>query len=432
MSMALDPVCLAGWASASITPEVPCWMAGYAARSSPANAVHDPLEVHALALGTPSKALIVVVCDLLAVDEQLVEAVRQRVQAERPGASVWLSATHTHSGPDIGGPLSEHPPAPGIRESIVAGATRAALSAMAALRPVRESWVSGEVRGVATNRDHPEAGEELTLDLLCLVEADSRESTPPIAVFGSFPCHPTVLGASNLDISADLSGAFRRQLRAALGQNTWVALATGAGGDISTRHTRRAQDFVELERLGGLLAEHARSLLLAGARPIQILPLALGNQSVALELKASLSGDAADVAQTSLTARRAELLRTGQTAEARTVETMLQGLARAGRAHAATEPHLLATISVAGLGELDLVALPGEPYHQLGVEISRDRGGPVLVLGYTNGYIGYIPTREAYADFDYEILVSLLAPGGGERLRDAATQLLASSIGGST
>jgi hypothetical protein len=429
MWIAPDRVCLAGWASADITPDVQCWMAGYTARSSPANTIHDPLEAHALALGTPTEALIVVVCDLLSVDELLVEAVRHRVQTERPGASVWLSATHTHSGPDIGGPLSEHPPAAAIRESIVAGATHAALGAMAALRPVRASWASGEVRGVATNRDHPDAGEDLTLDLLCLFETDSRESMP-IAVFGSFPCHPTVLGATNLDFSADLPGAFRRQLRAALGQDTWVALATGAGGDISTRHTRRAQDFAELERLGGALTKHARSLL-AGARPIQILPPALGNQSVALDLKAPLSGDAVDAAQRSLTARRAELLRTGQTAEARTVETMLQGLARAGRAHAAAEPHLLAPISVAGLGGLDLVALPGEPYHQLGVEISRDRGGPVLVLGYTNGYIGYIPTREAYAGLDYEILVSPLAPGGGERLRDAATQLLASSIGGS-
>ena len=430
MSIALDRVCQAGWASADITPGVPCWMAGYAARSSPADTIHDPLEVHALALGTPTNALVVVVCDLLAVDERLVEAVRDRVRAQRPGASVWLSATHTHSGPDIGGPLSEHPPAAAIRESIVAGATQAALGAMAALRPVRATWASVEVHGVATNRDHPEAGEDLTLDLLCLVEADSRQSTPPIAVFGSFPCHPTVLGAGNLDISADLSGAFRRQLGAALGPNAWVALATGAAGDISTRHTRRAQDFAELERLGGVLAEHARSLL-AGARPIQIMPPTLGNRSISLDLKSPLSDNAAAAAQTSLTARRAELLRTGQTAEARTVETSLQGLARAGRARAATEPHLLAPISVARLGELDLVALPGEPYHQLGVEIRRDRRGPVLVLGYTNGYIGYIPTREAYASLDYEILVSPLAAGAGERLRDAATQLLASSIGGS-
>jgi hypothetical protein len=406
-------------------------MAGYAARSSPANSVHDPLEAHALALGTPTNAFIVVVCDLLAVDERLVEAVRDRVQAERPGASVWLSATHTHSGPDIGGPMSEHPPDPRVTNSIIAGVTRAALGAMAKLQPVRASWASGEVRGVATNRDHPETGEDLTLDLLCLFEADSRKSMLPAAVLGTFPCHPTVLSASNLDISADLSGAFRRQLRAALGPNTWVALATGAAGDISTRHTRRAQDFAELERLGSVLAEHARSLV-SGAQPIEILPPAVANQDVSLKLKPPLSGDAVAAAQTSLTARRVELVRTGQTAEARTVETILQGLAHAGQVHGTAEPHLLAPISVARLGELDLVALPGEPYNRLGVEIRRDTGGQVLLLGYTNGYIGYIPSREAYASLDYEILMSPLAPGAGERLRDAASQLFASGIGGST
>jgi hypothetical protein len=430
MSMTLDRECQAGWASADITPAVPCWMAGYADRSSPAETAHDPLEAHALALGTPTDALILVVCDLLAVDERLVEAVRDRVHAERPGASVWLSATHTHSGPDIGGPLSEHPPDPAVIESIVAGATRAALEAMASLRPVRASWASGEVNGVATNRDHPEEGEALTLDLLCLLEANSGASMP-VAVFASFPCHPTVLGARNLDISADLSGAFRRQLRAALGANTWVALATGAAGDISTRHTRRAQDFAELARLGCVLAEHARSLL-ARAHPIQILAPAVANQGVALDRKSTLSSDAVAAAQASLTARRAELLRTGQAAEARTVETILQGLAHAGKVHSTIATQLVAPISTARLGELDLVALPGEPYNRLGVEIRRDRGGSVLLLGYTNGFIGYIPTREAYASLDYEILMSPLAPGAGERLRDAARQLFASGIGGST
>jgi neutral ceramidase len=398
MSMALDRVCQAGWASADITPAVPCWMAGYAARSSPAETVHDPLEAHALALGTRTDALILVVCDLLAVDERLVEAVRDRVRAERPGTSVWVSATHTHSGPDLGGPLSEHPPDPALMESIVAGATRAALLAVASLRPIRASWASGEVRGVATNRDRPEEGEALTLDLLCLFEPNS-DASMPIAVFGSFPCHPTVLGASNLGISADISGAFRRQLRAALGQNTWIALATGAAGDISTRHTRRAQNFAELERLGCVLAEHARSLI-AVARPIEILPPTLGNRSVALDLKSPLSGDAVATAKTSLTARRAELLRTGQAAEARTVETTLQGLAHAGKAQSTAGTQLVAPISTAQLGELDLVALPGEPYNRLGDEIRRDRGGPVLLLGYTNGYLGYIPTREAYASLE--------------------------------
>ena len=92
----------------------------------------------------------------------------------------------------------------------------------------------------------------------------------------------------------------------------------------------------------------------------------------------------------------------------------------------------MAPISVARVGELDLVALPGEPYNRLGVEIRGSGGRPVLLLGYTNGYIGYIPTRQAYASLDYEVLMSPLAPGAGERLRAAASQLFASDIGGST
>jgi neutral ceramidase len=430
MSVAFDQVCLAGWASADITPDGPCWMGGYAARTAPAVGVHDPLEAHALALGTPIEMFVLVVCDLVAVDEHLVQAVRERVHAVRPGASVWVSATHTHSGPDLGGPLSAHAPDPGLLERIVAGATRAALGAAAGLRPVRAAWASGDISGVATNRDHPGTGEEIVLDVLCLFEADSG-GRMPVALFGSFPCHPTVLGADNLNISADLPGAFRRRLQVALGPDTWVALATGAAGDISTRHTRRAQDFSELERLGSVLAEQAASLA-AVARPIRILAPVVRAQNVALDLKPPLSAEDAAAARTTLIARRAELMRTGHIAEARTVETRLQGLAFAGRAPAATAARLLAPVGVAQLGEIDLVALPGEPYNRLGVELRHARSGPVLLLGYTNGYIGYIPTRDAYASLDYEILVSPLAPGSGERLRDTASHLLATFNGVST
>jgi hypothetical protein len=220
-------------------------------------------------------------------------------------------------------------------------------------------------------------------------------------------------------------------LRAALGPDTWVALATGSAGDISTRHMRRAQDFRELERLGAVLAEQAASLA-AAARPIRILPPVVRAQNVALALKPPLSAENAAAVRTMLISRHAELLRTGQIAEARTVETRLQGLAFGDRAPAATAARLLAPVAVAQLGELGVVALPGEPYHRLGVDIRQAGLGPVLVLGYTNGYIGYIPTRDAYASLDYEILVSPLAPGAGERLRDTASDLLAKCTGVST
>ena len=79
-------------------------------------------------------------------------------------------------------------------------------------------------------------------------------------------------------------------------------------------------------------------------------------------------------------------------------------------------------VHAARLGELPVVGLPGEPF--LAVAESITPGGPVMVLGYVNGYPGYLPTAEAYGRAEYEVLVSLVAPGSAEALAVAARQLL--------
>src|SRR5579872_3294626 len=131
--MTTDTPIAAGWAARDITPPIPCWMGGYAARSAPANAAHDPLYAHALALGTREQPFVVIVCDVLDVKETMVREVRQRVAAHYPGATVWLGAIHTHSGPDVDGAVSSapEPPDPAIRERIISGASSAAEEAIA-------------------------------------------------------------------------------------------------------------------------------------------------------------------------------------------------------------------------------------------------------------------------------------------------------------
>src|SRR5947209_8450240 len=282
--MATGNSSLAGWASIEITPlNIPCRMGGYAARTEPANATHDPLYAQALALGVQAQPLVVIICDLLNVDETMVREVRERVAVEYPGATVWLGATHTHSGPDVASlfsPASE-PPDPAVsahiqaddkaaastydqptfptfkeKERVIAGACKAAESAIARMHPVWVKWTSGVINGIATNRDRPDKRSDMTLDMLCIYETGEQtgleeQLAQPAALFASFPCHPTVMGADNLALSADLSGAYRRQLQALLGKDTWITLATGAAGDISTRHMRHGQGFDELERLGG-------------------------------------------------------------------------------------------------------------------------------------------------------------------------------------
>lgn len=415
---------LAGWATAEITPDIPCRMEGYGARIAPANAIHDPLYAQALALGTPEQPFLVIICDLIAVDRLMVNEVRRLIASRQSYREVWLGATHTHSGPEVISSLSfsSEPLDLAPRQRVIAGAVKAAEEAVARMQPAVVKRARGVMNGVATNRDHPEQGADLSLDLLCFYPTSGQAQ--PSAIFGSFPCHPTVMGADNLAISADLAGAFRRQLKALLGNTAWVALATGAAGDISTRHTRRGQRFDELERLGGLLARQAYDLL-ATAQPLALALPDVRSEVVSLERKEPLSPEMLALYTQRIRARMDAERLAGHMAQARTLETTLQGIQMMQAKMSAQEEDVQdVTVSVALSGELALAAIPGELYDRPGAAIKQAQGRFVVLLGYTNGYAGYLPSREAYQELDYEVLMSPFAPGAAERLAQTVEQLM--------
>jgi hypothetical protein len=84
------------------------------------------------------------------------------------------------------------------------------------------------------------------------------------------------------------------------------------------------------------------------------------------------------------------------------------------------------TLEALDLGAVTLVAVPGELFLELGEAIrssSANPANPVIVLGYANGYLGYLPTRNA--PLGYEVVVSPVAAGSGERVVEACRGLLA-------
>ena len=94
----------AGIATAVITPEQSMWMAGYAARTKPSEGkVHD-LYAKALALeDAKGTRWVLVTTDLIGFPREfrnrLEKAVAERYQL--PPAGLLLSASHTHSGPEL-------------------------------------------------------------------------------------------------------------------------------------------------------------------------------------------------------------------------------------------------------------------------------------------------------------------------------------------
>jgi neutral ceramidase len=429
---------LAGWAAAEITPSIPCWMGGYGARTRPADAIHDPLYTHALALNAATAEahpLVLVICDLLDVHASLLREVRLHAASLLPGVTLWVGATHTHSGPatsKVWLPEQAQGELAAIIERVVAGVLRAAEEAVAHLHPVYTAWASGETSSIVTNRDHPGSGEDAAIDLLCFYDVSNEDVSGivglhdrrPAAIIGSFPCHPTVLDAGNYAISADLPGAFQRRLRTLVGADTWIALATGAAGDMSTRHTRRGQGMAELERLGGLLAQQVYQLI-SSAKPLEVTAPVVRQTTVELELKELPAPAALDTYEHTVQERMAAAQRAGDVAGARTLETALQGIAALrGRAASPVPVERFAEVAVARMEELSLVAIPGELYNSPGVAIRSATGSPVVLCGYTNGYVGYLPTCDAYNEIDYEVLMSPFAPGAAEQVVQAAHILL--------
>ena len=82
------------------------------------------------------------------------------------------------------------------------------------------------------------------------------------------------------------------------------------------------------------------------------------------------------------------------------------------------------------IGGTAFVSQPSESFAELGLRIKEETWPlDTVVVGYANGMLGYLPTREAFRRGGYEATYgppSCLAADAGERLADAAVRLVRS------
>jgi hypothetical protein len=102
-----------------------------------------------------------------------------------------------------------------------------------------------------------------------------------------------------------------------------------------------------------------------------------------------------------------------------------------GRRLPLRDDELPAEIQVLGIGRARLVGLPGEIFAELGLTIQyRAPFARTIVVELANGCLpGYAATAKAYAEGGYEVGTSLLSGRSGDRLVEAAVELLYRSRG---
>ncbi|MGP3931695.1 sugar isomerase domain-containing protein [Nonomuraea sp. KM88] len=385
-------------------------MGGYADRTEGITATLDPLEVHAVTFTDGGHRFALIVADLVCVNTDVVERIRAAV-GDLGVDSCWVAATHTHASPEAGCVPGGAPTPASLAERLVRASLQAVRAALADERDARLHTVRADVPNLGGRRAFPDRhAADLPVDAL-VVSSPAGETVGVIVVS---PVHPTVLPAGNSGAGADLTGGIRRALQAG---DRWIVVATGAAGDISTRHTRQARDRAEIDRLGMLVAERLPVAAPPTGEPGEAPVLAPA--SVRVELAPKRPEEFAAAIAAAADAQGAGERHRSVVHQGRRIARDLQSQGR-------TRPYEI-EVQAIRLGDVTLVAVPGELFLDLGEAVRAEfpaHASPV-VLGYANGYLGYLPSRGTPAT--YETLVSPVAEGSGERVVAAAVHAVETS-----
>jgi len=375
-----------------ITSPVP--MSGFAARTEPSAGEHDVLGARALAMDET----VLITLDVCALEESTCRAIAEALRPEMPD-QVIVTATHTHAGP-CSTPTRLARCTSEIELQLIHAATAAGRAALEARTPCDVEFRVAHGVGVAKNRRHSDRLVDPPVQLLrfTAVQDGEAKKARDIAALVTYPCHPVVLDGTNQLLSGDYVHPLRQRLEAEHPGSVAV-FATGCAGDLNTGHSAEAsyslqststRTFAEAERIGTRIAEAA----LAG-EPQTVTADRVSSASAPVTLRFDRP-DAEKVAADSASWARA--LATADPGEAALLEVWLEwvrdrpeGTAWNGR------------VSAFRLGEITVVALPGEPFLEAAEQISAQTAGPCLVLGYADGCPGYFPMAGEYPYGGYEV-----------------------------
>jgi Neutral/alkaline non-lysosomal ceramidase, N-terminal len=435
---AQEPPLQMGLAEIDITPPAGYRMDGYFTERL-ATGQKDPLKAKALVFQQGTTRAALVACDLLGMPQSMSREVRARA-AERtgiPAANIAITATHTHTGPLFAGerarifseqaaarfgkdPLAsvDYPETLGDKlvDVIVEANARLSPAAMELVRTEddrlsfnrRYHLKDGSVRfnpGVLNPEIVRPAGP-IDPDLPFIVFTRDNK---PIGSLTVFALHADTVGGT--EYSADYPGQLAAELRREFGEGFISVFGLGTCGDINHIDVsgRRKYDARLIGRQLGvdLLSARPRQPIERAALAVASTQLSLALRSVSTEQAAIAKANAPKIGSSALpflaqveTATTLDLLRRGSTLDAEVQAFRLSP-------------------------EVAIVLLPGEVFADLGLAIKR--GSPfrhTLVVELANDNPAYIPTEKAFKEGSYETVNSRIAPGGGERLAEAAIQLL--------
>jgi hypothetical protein len=374
-----------------ITPQNSQWLSGYGARQS--TGVLDPIYHRVVALDTGGTQFYLISSDLCLFSPTLYDSVTSDLQKETgidPKHVLW-SVTHTHAAPEIGPPemyktllgRSDHDWDRDYTGRTTKALVDAVRAARGKLEPAQIAFGSGlamaninrrakDVDGRVSIGLNPEGPVDRQFNLIRVTRPDGSL----IALVANYAMHGTVMSGQNVSISGDGPGTVTAYLEEKLGGT--VLYVNGAAGDIAPIYS---------------VYPNAKSGHLSEFRVL------LGNRI--LTAFGSMGPGTSDV-----NIRHAEKI----------VETpRKEGLVWPDElgAYAGTDGRPLVRLPIRFVRINDTViwSAPVEMFCEIAMHV-RDQSpfSRTMYFGYTNGWLGYLPTAKGFAEGGYEPRTSPFSP----------------------
>ncbi len=417
----------------TITPPIGLRMSGFSERDHGSEGILNELYANILVLGDGKTKAAIVTLDLIGVDKALTHRVREVVSqnSDIPYHAVLLSASHTHSGPeacrfgDMGKISRRIDPTPvdsaynTVLPELIANGI---LWANRTLQPVKLGVKQSELHGLGSNR----IDDKLYMDNTVTVFRVDTVDGHPLAVLTNYTCHPTILNFNNYLYSGDFVSFYQEAIEKVY-PGCVAMYAQGCAGNVSTRHNRKGQGVDEAKRMGELLAGHVISTL----NQVDLsddYPLYAAIEPLHLNIRQFDSDEVIEQRIKDIEAKIERLKAENAPINIqRTATVEWQGATRNFKLKQNIDiDHIDVEMQRLDIGPWTIITTPAETFGEIGRDIrALDPTGRTIVTGYSNGYVGYIPTAQAFREAQgYEIGVAIVEEHSEDRLIRVAKTLL--------
>lgn len=434
-----------GTAQADITPEPPVIMGGSFLKFE-CRDIHDPVMAGCIVADDGQSRVAMVSCDLGSVCRDMLRSIREQVNhaTGTPSENIFVAATHNHSGPTVQSrrdyPFGDDAGWDAIertRKTIADAIAACVIKAHGKLTPARMGYGRGRFESGGFNRRfimsngrsrmhgggnlerlQPEGPTDPEVQAVWFQDADGR----CLAVMVNYAAHPTNFYGKQF-VSADFPGFMRSALQNILGADVPVLYVQGACGNIMCQNAadpKSPRGLANAQRTGWALAGETLRIMGDHAAGAEDITVSACRRRVQIPYREPpIPFEEARKQWVYYKDHWDAFLKLDIEERGVIHSTLrLEGYQREASAESAD-------ISALRLGDVIFAGNPAELFVEFQLDIKQHfKDRKVIVTELTNGRIGYVPTRLAFALGGYETIITRFNPGTGELIRDVSCDLI--------